>query len=204
VGARPKTRWGDREQRRADILAAAREEVVARGYLSFAMRDIAARAGISAGSLYSYFATKEDIFAALFAERLADLEAEVALICARSNDLRELLVDVSRAYLPVYAEYGAQFDLWALTESGGAQSLAAPAARILGAVGAALERLGALAAFDDDDRALVMPFLWASLTGMANHFTGSRHLLHPYPFDDLAAFAADMLTAALRRGRVTT
>jgi hypothetical protein len=37
---------------------------------------------------------------------------------------------------------------------------------------------------------------------MASHFTGSRHLLHPYSADDLFEFAADLITAALRQGRV--
>jgi AcrR family transcriptional regulator len=210
VGERPKTRWGDREQRRADILAAARSEVVGRGYLGFAMRDVATGAGISPGSLYSYFATKEDIFAALFAERLDELHAEVALVCARADDLRRLLVEVSRAYLPVYGDYGEHFDIWALTQQLGAdelpavaRDLAEPAARILASVGAALRRLGALDAFDEQDRDYVMPFLWMTLTGMAAHFTGSRHLLHPYSVDDLSEFAADMLTAALRQGRVS-
>jgi AcrR family transcriptional regulator len=205
VGERPKTRWGDREQRRADILAAARAEVAERGYLGFAMRDVAAGAGISAGSLYSYFATKEDIFAALFAERLDELQADVSLICARADDLHELLVEVGRAYLPVYGDYGEHFDLWALTQQVGSDSatvLAEPAAQILSTVAAALDRLGALEAFDEDDRAYVMPFLWMTLTGMANHFTGSRHLLHPYSFDDMSEFAADLMTAALRAGRV--
>jgi AcrR family transcriptional regulator len=205
VGARPKTRWGDREQRRADILAAARDEVAGRGYLGFAMRDVAAGAGVSPGALYSYFATKEDIFAALFAERLDELQAEVALICARTDGLHELLVDVGRAYLPVYGAYGEHFDIWALTQDVGsesAQGLAEPAARILASVGAALERLGALDAFDERDREYVMPFLWMTLTGMASHFTGSRHLLHPYSADDLFEFAADLITAALRQGRV--
>jgi len=205
VGDRPKTRWGDREQRRADILAAAREEVAARGYLGFAMRDVAAGAGISPGSLYSYFATKEDIFAALFAERLDRLQAEVSLICARADDLHALLVDVGRAYLPVYGEYGEHFDIWALTQnvaSDSAKGLAEPAARILASVAAALDRLGALDAFEEQDAKYVMPFLWITMTGMASHFTGSRHLLHPYSVDDLSEFAADMLTTALRAGRV--
>ena len=47
-----------------------------------------------------------------------------------------------------------------------------------------------------------MPFLWMTLTGMANHFTGSRHLLHPYTVDEMAEFSADLMTAALRAGRV--
>jgi AcrR family transcriptional regulator len=158
---------------------------------------------VSPGALYSYFATKEDIFATLFAERLEVLNADVAVICARAGDLHELLVEVSSAYLPVYGEYGEHFDLWALTQKlDTARILAEPASQILASVGGALRRLGALDAFDETDREYVMPFLWMTLTGMAAHFTGSRHLLHPYSVDDLSEFAADMLTAALRQGRV--
>ena len=207
---RGKTRWGDREQRRKDILEAARAEVAKQGYLGFSMRDVAKGAGVSPGALYSYFATKEDIFAALYAERLGRLHAEVALICAQADDLHDMFVAVSKAYLPVYAEYGEHFDLWALTQ--GAQNmeqlpdqalaLVETAGQTLAAIGAALRRLGALDAFEEQDQGYVMPFLWITLTGLAGHFTGSRHLMHPYSFDELAEFTAEVLVRALRSGRV--
>src|SRR5262249_35355569 len=53
------TKWGDREQRRADILDAARAHIASAGYLSLNMRDLAANAGVSPGTLYSSFPTKE-------------------------------------------------------------------------------------------------------------------------------------------------
>src|SRR5690606_25571894 len=40
--ARPPTRWGDREQRRLDILDAARSRIEGGGYLALNMRDLAA------------------------------------------------------------------------------------------------------------------------------------------------------------------
>ncbi|MET0762964.1 MAG: TetR/AcrR family transcriptional regulator [Thermoleophilaceae bacterium] len=210
VGGRGKTRWGDREQRRKDILAAARAELEQHGYVGFRMRDLAKGAGVSPGALYSYFATKEDIFAALYAERLGKLQAEVAVMCAEADDLHDLLVALGKAYLPVYAEYGEHFDLWALTQSAQdgeqiperALPLVETAGQTLAAVGAAVRRLGALDAFEEADQGYVMPFLWITVTGLAGHFTGSRHLMHPYTFDELAGFAADVMVAALRSGRV--
>ena len=47
VEGRSKTRWGDREQRRKDILAAARAEVGKQGYLGFTMRDVAKGATVT-------------------------------------------------------------------------------------------------------------------------------------------------------------
>ena len=67
---KPPTRWGDREQRRIDILDAARALVEGPGYVSLSMRTLAADAGISPATLYSYFATKEELFATLYVEAI--------------------------------------------------------------------------------------------------------------------------------------
>lgn len=53
---------GDKAQ---DILDAAREEFLARGYAAARLDDIAARAGVAKGTLYLYFRGKEDIFQSL-------------------------------------------------------------------------------------------------------------------------------------------
>ena len=45
------TKWGDREQRRIDILDAARALIADRGYLALNMRDLAAGAGVSPATL---------------------------------------------------------------------------------------------------------------------------------------------------------
>ena len=45
-----------------DIVNAAKEEFLTRGYKSASMRIIAGRAGMSAGNVYKYFKSKEDLF----------------------------------------------------------------------------------------------------------------------------------------------
>ena len=61
---RPKFR-----RRKADrpdeIVAAAFEVFAERGFAAARLDDIAARAGVSKGAIYLYFATKEDIFQAV-------------------------------------------------------------------------------------------------------------------------------------------
>ncbi len=54
-----------RAMARADILVAASEAIAENGYRATSMSDIAARAGYSAGSLYTYFPSKEAIFKGL-------------------------------------------------------------------------------------------------------------------------------------------
>ncbi len=72
----------DRAQRgkkAQDILDAARDEFLARGYAAARLDDIAARAGVAKGTLYLYFQSKEDIFQSLvrraIVPNLAQLEA---------------------------------------------------------------------------------------------------------------------------------
>lgn len=61
-GQRPRRR--DPEGHRAAILAAARELFATRGYERATIRDIAARAGVTHGSVMRHFGTKEELFVA--------------------------------------------------------------------------------------------------------------------------------------------
>lgn len=54
-----------KEKRRRALLAAALDEFVERGFAAARMDDIAARAGLSKGTLYLYFDSKEAVFAGL-------------------------------------------------------------------------------------------------------------------------------------------
>jgi len=69
-----------RERRRADtrdeILAAAREVLLERGAAELSLREIARRAGFSAGALYKYFDSKQDLIVALGDRAMAALVAE--------------------------------------------------------------------------------------------------------------------------------
>jgi AcrR family transcriptional regulator len=55
-------------ERRAQIIAAAREEFNERGYADSRVEDVARRAGLSKGAVYFYFPSKDDLFMALVLE----------------------------------------------------------------------------------------------------------------------------------------
>jgi AcrR family transcriptional regulator len=65
----------ERENVRSAILAAARSLFLAEGYANVSMRKIAEQIEYSPGAIYSYFASKEDIFFALAEEGLQILRA---------------------------------------------------------------------------------------------------------------------------------
>jgi len=56
------------EHSRTEILQAAHELFVTQGYHGTSMRQIAEKAGLALGSLYNHFASKEDVFLAVFWE----------------------------------------------------------------------------------------------------------------------------------------
>ena len=71
-------RWARRKHARPEeITAAALELFVERGYAGTRLEDVAASAGISKGTLYLYFANKEELFKAVVREGLVSPIAEM-------------------------------------------------------------------------------------------------------------------------------
>lgn len=71
-------RWSRRKDARPEeITAAALEVFVERGYAATRLEDVAARAGVSKGTLYLYFANKEELFKAVIREGLVSPLAEM-------------------------------------------------------------------------------------------------------------------------------
>lgn len=64
--------------RRGLVLDAARTAFFELGLEGVSMREIARRAGYTPGAIYSYFASKEEIYATLLGESLVRLNAQVA------------------------------------------------------------------------------------------------------------------------------
>jgi AcrR family transcriptional regulator len=86
----PKIAESTRSARRAQILAAALACFARTGYHATTMGDVAAQAGVSKGTPYLYFASKEDLYVALhdawdcaLAERV---DAQVAQLSAVERD----------------------------------------------------------------------------------------------------------------------
>jgi AcrR family transcriptional regulator len=74
----PKPRWERRKEARpAELLAAALELFVERGFAGTRLDDVAARAGVSKGTLYLYFQNKEDLFKAVVRENIVRNLAEM-------------------------------------------------------------------------------------------------------------------------------
>src|SRR5690606_28608174 len=85
-------RWTRRKEARpGELLEAALELFVERGFASTRLDEVAARAGVSKGTLYLYFASKEDLFKAVVRQNIVPLieafERDVAASEAASPDL---------------------------------------------------------------------------------------------------------------------
>jgi AcrR family transcriptional regulator len=84
------------KRRKADrpdeIIAAAFEIFAEKGFAAARLDDIAARAGVSKGAVYLYFATKEDIFRAVIEQGVApNLSAVQAHVAAHAGNFPDLL-----------------------------------------------------------------------------------------------------------------
>jgi AcrR family transcriptional regulator len=201
MASQAKTKWGDREGRRRDILAAGTTILARAGYVGLSMRAVADAAGVSPGTVYTYFDGKEDLFAVLYADRLTAFRAEVADELASATDAEHALRLVMARYIDVYRVFGREFDLWASDgdglPGGSAGALVEVGLATIGDLRAALERLEpALAASPDIE--LIVPFLWSSMNGLAAHFTSTRRLVHPYSQEQLIAVGARIIVAGIR------
>ena len=84
-------RWERRkESRPLELLAAALDLFVERGYAATRLDDVAARAGVSKGTLYLYFENKQDLFEAVVRDaivaRIRELEDECGSLAGSSAD----------------------------------------------------------------------------------------------------------------------
>jgi AcrR family transcriptional regulator len=90
-------RWERRKEARpAELMDAALELFVEKGFAATRLDDVAKRAGVSKGTLYLYFDSKEDLLKAVVREgyvaRIADAEAYARAFTGASADLlREIM-----------------------------------------------------------------------------------------------------------------
>ncbi|MBL0944282.1 MAG: TetR/AcrR family transcriptional regulator [Hydrogenophaga sp.] len=106
------------DTRRAHVLDAARRVFAARGVEGASIREIAREAGYTAGALYSYFDSKEAICAALVAESLDRLQAEVQAARAPKGQPAKALVAKAQAWFGFYAQNPRDLDLGFLLVNG--------------------------------------------------------------------------------------
>jgi len=95
--ATPAPRKRRKEARPAELLEAALSLFVEKGFAATRLEDVAARAGVSKGTLYLYFENKDALFKAVIQEGIIPVIAENEAIAAShtgcSFDLLEILLE---------------------------------------------------------------------------------------------------------------
>src|SRR5213078_4541647 len=102
----PKPRWKRRKDARpGEIVAAALEVFGERGFAATKLADVARRAGVTKGTVYLYFDSKEALFKAVVRETIVPVIAQgEALAQSFAGSARELLEQLVREYWRLIGE----------------------------------------------------------------------------------------------------
>ena len=93
------TRQRRKEARPAELMAAALELFVEKGFAGTRLEDVAARASVSKGTLYLYFDSKESLFKAVVQEGIVPvLEAGAGLVDSFKGSSADLLREMLRVW----------------------------------------------------------------------------------------------------------
>lgn len=107
--ARPKATPEQRRHVRRSIQSAAADLYRAEGIAAISARAVAAKAGVSVGTIYSYFGDLAGLMQSLWTGRVAEQESEFRTLAALHSDPLKRL----KALLEAYLEFGiAQDDLY--------------------------------------------------------------------------------------------
>ncbi len=88
-----------KQARPAELLSAALDLFVERGFAATRLDEVAARAGVSKGTLYLYFASKEELFKAVIQQGILPvLEQGEEMLAQHQGDARSLLEALMRRW----------------------------------------------------------------------------------------------------------
>ena len=95
-----KVKWNRRkDERPAEIISAAMDEFVEKGFAATKLTDVAKRAGVVKGTLYRYFDTKELLFVAVvqhaLTENLSAIEQTAAAFDGELSELIPMLLNLA-------------------------------------------------------------------------------------------------------------
>jgi AcrR family transcriptional regulator len=98
--ASPDRKWTRRKEARpGELTAAALELFVERGYAATRLDDVAAKAGVSKGTLYLYFSSKEDLFKAVVREGIVPaIERGEKLFEEHTGSVADLISDLIQGW----------------------------------------------------------------------------------------------------------
>jgi len=89
----------ERDEKREHILKEAYAAFLSDGYAATSMSSISARVGGSKATLYNYFSSKDELFAAVIEEKCRDVEAMFLGLDPETTDFQNLLVQFGERLL---------------------------------------------------------------------------------------------------------
>lgn len=94
----------EKENKKNNILRAARKLFFDRGFKSVTVDSIAAKAGVSKGSVYLYFDSKEEIYAQVLIADNVELNKKLKTFSAKEASGAELLLEFSQIYINFFLD----------------------------------------------------------------------------------------------------
>ncbi len=88
-----------KQERRQAIIRAAQTSFLQHGYAATSMSGLLDSLGGSKATLWGYFRSKEDLFAAVIEEAAAQFRVELTTVLVIDNDVTEVLAQFCRAFL---------------------------------------------------------------------------------------------------------
>lgn len=95
----PGKREARKEERREAILEIAKREFLDHGYSGASMSAISAELGGSKGTLWSYFPSKEELFAAVLDHATREYRSQLANVLKPGEDLRAVVPQFCRGFI---------------------------------------------------------------------------------------------------------
>jgi AcrR family transcriptional regulator len=92
------------ERTRADLIAAAHQLFLQRGYHGTSMRQVAQAAGISLGGIYNHFSGKEELFLAVLLDHHPYVKVLPALLSAQGGSIEEFVRDAAEKMVSAMGE----------------------------------------------------------------------------------------------------
>jgi len=122
----PNSRWQRRKTARpAEILAAALASFAERGFAATRLDDVAARAGVTKGTLYLYFPSKEELFKAVVRqELLPTIEWAEAMVAESAASSMVVLGQLAELFTRIVSSRLSAIPKLVLTEAGNFPDLA--------------------------------------------------------------------------------
>ena len=198
TGQEPLTERGRRT--RENLLAAARTVFENRGYANTRIADIARAAGVSHGTVYTWFADKEAVLRALVGDIVSEVFAALA-IGEEIPEPQQRMLEANRRYLAAYRRHGRMLEVVeeaAATDARYRDALSGVRRDHVARVTRDIERLqGAGLAARDVDAAVAAGALCAMVEGFGRHWYG-RGEQDDASYDDVTA--VDTLTRLWARG----